>query len=58
MDELIVNDETGLLFDNDRQIATLFLKYFGNKEYMILAGNTSRMSRRYNWKQILSSSKK
>ncbi len=58
MDELIVNDETGLLFDDDRQIATLFLKYFGNKEYMILAGNTSRMSRRYNWKQILSSSKK
>ena len=57
MDELIVNDKTGLLFDDDKQIATLFLKYFGGKEYIKLADDTSRMSRRYNWKQILSSSK-
>lgn len=57
MDELIVNDKTGLLFDNDKQISPLFLKYFGSYEYVTLAGNTTRMSKKYDWERILISSK-
>ncbi len=58
MDELIENGENGLLFATDTQISKLFIKYYDSGEYQRLAENALEMSRKYDWKQILSNSKR
>ncbi|KKP80025.1 MAG: Glycosyltransferase, family 4, partial [Candidatus Levybacteria bacterium GW2011_GWB1_35_5] len=58
MDELIESGKNGLLFSTDTQISKLFIKYFDNVKYQKLAKNALEMSRKYDWKQILSNSRK
>ena len=57
IDELIENGKNGLLFTTETQISEHFIKYFDNVKYQKLARNAFEMSQKYDWKQILSSSK-
>ncbi len=58
MDELINDGNDGLLFDSDKQISNLYLKYFDNTKYKALTSNAFKSSHKYNWIQILSNSRK
>ena len=53
MDELIDNGKDGLLFEQDSQIAQLFIKYFGIPKYHQMRKNALAKSKRYDWSKIL-----
>ena len=53
IDELIDNGKDGLLFEQDSQIAQLFIKYFGIPKYHQMRKNALAKSKRYDWSKIL-----
>ncbi len=53
MDELIENGKDGLLFEQDSQIAQLFIKYFKTPKYRQMQKNALDKSKRYDWTKIL-----